>query len=211
MKKIFFIFCLVGVLFASEPIVLYLGKTYKFKEKDLLIAIHQYIEKNKDKIKQKIEKLRENAKQDIKNFKPKGLIPLTPALKNRVFYPDMNYTLDRDITDIEGRIIYPKGFTFNPLKYAKLSYGIVVINGNNRREVEWFKKSKYANTIAYRLFISDGSYYKLIKELNQPVFYCLPKIVKRFHLKHTPSVIIQRGEKMEVREICLTCKDKDKK
>lgn len=147
--------------------------------------------------------MRDTAKNRIKNYKPEGIKPLTPAKKNRVFYPDLTYTLDRDITDAEGKIIYPKGFTFNPLKYAHLSYGIVVINGKNPTEVEWFKNSKYANTIAYRLLITDGNYYKLTKELNQNVYYCMPQIQERFQLKHTPSIIIQKGDKMEVREICL--------
>lgn len=190
---------------------LFIGDTHEFAEKDMLEAIYQHIEDNKPQIMDRLNKAKEKIKEKVKNYKPKGLIPLKPALKDRVFYPDMNYTLDRDITDINGRTIYKKGFTFNPLEYVKINYGIVVINGKNRKEVEWFKNSKYANTIAYRLLITDGSYYDLIKELNQQVFYCLPEITKRFKLEHTPSIIIQKDNKIEVTEKCLSCEKQRKK
>jgi len=196
------------MLYASSNNELFIGDTHEFAEKDMLEAIQQHIEENKPQIMQRVEEEKEKAKEKIKNYQPKGLIALEPAQKDRVFYPDMSYTLDKDIADAEGKIIYPKGFTFNPLEYTKLNYGIIVINGKNRKEVEWFKNSKYANTIAYRLFITDGSYYDLIKELNQQVFYCLPEITQRFKLEHTPSIVVQNGNKMEISEVCLSCKSK---
>jgi len=196
------------MLYASPDNELFIGDTREFAEKDMLEAIQQHIEDNKPQIMQRVEEEKEKAKEKIKNYQPKGLIALEPAQKDRVFNPDMSYTLDKDIADAEGKIIYKKGFTFNPLEYTKLSYGIVVINGKNREEVEWFKNSKYANTIAYRLLITDGSYYDLIKELNQQVFYCLPEITQRFKLEHTPSIVVQKGNKMEVTELCLSCKTK---
>ncbi|AII15600.1 conjugal transfer protein TraW (plasmid) [Campylobacter iguaniorum] len=197
------------MLYASSNNELFIGDTHEFAEKDMLEAIQQHLTDNKEKIEKRFEEEKIKAKEKIKQYQPDGLIALEPALKDNVFEPDMSYTLDRDIKDAEGNIIYKKGFTFNPLKYAKLGYGIVVINGKNRQEVEWFKNSKYANTIAYRLLITDGSYYDLIKELNQQVFYCLPEITKRFQLKHTPSIVVQKREKIEVSEICLSCREKE--
>lgn len=197
------------MLYGSPNNELFIGDTHEFAEKDMLEAIHQHIEDNKPQIMDRIDKEKEKAKAKVKSYQPKGLIALEPALKDRIFYPDMSYTLDKDIADVEGRIIYQKGFTFNPLEYTKISYGIIVINGKNREEVEWFKNSKYANTIAYRLFITDGSYYDLIKELNQQVFYCLPEITQRFKLEHTPSIVVQRGNKMKVTEKCLSCESKE--
>ncbi|KIM05901.1 MAG: chromosome segregation protein ParM [Sulfurovum sp. AS07-7] len=199
----------VIMLYGSPSNELIIGDTHEFAEKDMLDAIRQHIEDNKPQIMDRLEKEKERLKEKVKNYQPEGLIPLEPALKDRVFYPDMSYTLDKDIMDAEGRIIYQKGFTFNPLEYTKLNYGIIIINGKNREEVEWFKNSKYANTIAYRLFITDGSYYDLIKELNQQVFYCLPEITQRFKLEHTPSIVVQKGNKMEVSEKCLNCRSKN--
>lgn len=178
MKKIMLsIFISTIMLYASNTNnEIFVGETHEFAEKDMLEAIQQHIEDNKPQIMQRVDQESVKQKEKIKNYQPKGLIELEPALRDRVFYPDMQYTLDKDIIGADGNVIYKKGFTFNPLEYTNLTYGIVVINGNNRNEVEWFKNSKYANTIAYRLLITNGNYYDLIKELNQQVFYCLPEL-----------------------------------
>jgi len=210
-KKIALLLIASMMMLHASANELFIGNTHEFAEKDMLQAIQEHIEENKDQIMQRAEEEKNKAKENVKNYQPKGLVALKPAMKDRVFYPNMSYVLDKDIVDANGKIIYQKGFTFKPLEYTKLSYGIVVINGKNPKELEWFKNSKYANTIAYRLLITDGSYYDLIKELNQQVFYCLPQITQRFKLQHTPSIVIQKGNKMEVSEICLSCKSKQEK
>jgi len=45
----------------------------------------------------------------------------------------------------------------------------------------------------------------MYKKLNQPVFYALPVVEKRFKLQHTPSIITQIGSKIQVKEICIDC------
>jgi len=194
--------------FANDEHSVSVGQTYEFGEADMLDAINDHLVNNKDKIAQKVNIEQEKMKEKAKNFKPDGMLTLSPADRNNTFSPDMTYTLDQDIADAEGRVIYPQGFSFNPLKYQKLSYGMVVIDGSNKDEVEWFKKSGYANTIAYRVLLSDGNYYDVSKELNQQVYYCLPQITKRFQLNHTPSIVTQKGDAMEVKEICIkNCKE----
>jgi len=205
MKKIIILLISSVMVFYGSTNVFYLGKTHKFAEQDMIEAIGKYIQKNKGEIIKKMKKVKKRLKSEAKDYSPDGLIALSPAPKNRVFYPDMKYKLNMDIPDVNGKIIYPKGFTFNPLKYLRLSYGIVVINGKNKDEIKWFKNSKYANTIAYRVFITSGNYHDVMKKLNQQIFYCLPSIVKRFKLRHTPSIIIQKGYKIEVSQLCLSC------
>lgn len=51
----------------------------------------------------------------IKNFKPGDLHPLPAATAARSFLVDMTYTLDADIPDGKGGVLYPRGFSFNPL------------------------------------------------------------------------------------------------
>ncbi len=207
-KKSFIALLLSNLLLANSNNTLYLGEVYEFAEKNLLELIQEHLIKNKDVIEKRANQAREEAKENIKNYKPKGMIPLTPATRDREFSPDLTYTLTQDIKDIKGNIIYPQGFTFNPAKYAKISYGIVVINANNPKELEWLEQSDYLNTIAYRIFLSDGSYYEMVEKYKQSFYYLLPEIAKRFALKHTPSIIKQQGEKIIVNEICLECKDK---
>ena len=211
MKKLFLILSLSASLFAKETDnILNLGKTYEFKERDILELIQEHLTKNRPELEQKLLGQRDKLKENIKNWKPKDMVKLTPAPKNNTFSPDMTWTLTKDIKDHEGNIIYPQGFSFNPAKYARLSYGIVVINANDKEELEWLEKGGYLNTIAYRIFLSEGSYYEMIQKYKQDFYYLLPEIAKRFQLKHTPSIIKQEGEEIIIQEACLKCNQENK-
>lgn len=206
MKKIFFsTMILTSILYAGSGKEMVLGETRDFAERDMIELIQEFIEKNRAKIEQKAIKTREQARENVKNYRPKGLMPLEPALEDRIFYPDLTYTLDQDIRNANGDILYPKGFKFNPADYVKLSYAMIVINGDNKKEVEWFKKSGFSNQISYRLLLSQGSYYDLNQELKQEVFYLNPQIREKFKLQKTPSIIKQIDNKIQVSEICIPC------
>lgn len=194
-----------NLLIANNRIELNLGQSYDFAERDIIELIHEHIAKNQDKINARAEKDKEKAKESVKNFKPKGLVPLEPATQDRVFYPPLEYTLQEDIVDANGRVLYKKGYTFNPADYVTLNYAMIVIDATNKREIEWLKKSDYLNSIAYRILLSDGSYYEMMNELQQEVFYLMPEIRKKFQIQKTPSIIKQVENKIEVKEICLSC------
>jgi conjugal transfer pilus assembly protein TraW len=184
--------------------VLHIGKTYPFAEEDLLVAIHKRIQEKKAELEKKAVELSNEAKKQIINFKPKGIDPLTPADKNSTRIIDLTYTLPFDIKDANGKVIYPKGFKFNPADYVKLSYEIIILNANRPQEVEWFFKSKYSkNPLMYRVFLTDGNWYNFQKRYKHQVFYCLPQIEKRFKLRHTVSIIRQVGDKFEIKEIAV--------
>lgn len=206
MKKVVFISLFaLNLLIADNRVELILGQSYDFAEKDIIELIHEHINKNKDEINARLDSERDKSKERIKNFKPKGLIPLESATQDRVFYPPLEYTLKEDIVGADGRVIYKKGYSFNPADYVKLHYAMVVIDATNKREVEWLKQSGYLNSIAYRILLSDGSYHDMINELEQEVFYLMPEIRKKFQIQKTPSIIKQIENKIEVKEICLSC------
>lgn len=211
MKKIFFsTIILASILYAGGGKEMVLGKTKDFAERDMIELIQEFIEKNKAQIEQKAFKTREQARENVKNYQPKGLLPLKPALEDKIFYPDLTYTLDQDIKNANGDILYPKGFQFNPADYVKLSYAMVVINGNNKKEVEWFEKSGFSNQVSYRLLLSEGSYYDLNQELKQEVFYLNPQIREKFKIEKTPSIIKQIDNKIQIHKIYIPCMENNK-
>lgn len=179
-----------------------IGNTYSIVEKDALeeikekaknVDISRYINKNK-------------LENKIKNYRPNDAPPLKTAHSDSSFTVDLTYTLDFDITDGRGNIVYPKGYTFNPLDYINYNKTIVVINGADNRQVEWFEKSEHGKDINTLLLITNGSYYRLSQRLKRQVFYANAKIVERFKIKAVPSVIYQKGNVMEVKEIAVNVK-----
>lgn len=139
----------------------------------------------------------------IKNFRPDDLHPLPAATADNSFLVDMTYTLDGDIPDGKGGVLYPKGFSFNPLDYVSLTSVLVVIDAGDRRQVDWFKTSPYAENYRTRLLLSGGDYYDLSDELERPVFYLMDRVARRLQVAAVPSVIRQQGNMLQVREVML--------
>lgn len=184
-----------GVVYAKNLGVV--GATYHIVEKDALKEIE-------DKAKQVNwgeAFSRKEMEKRIKVYKPKNLKPLVRAEKDRTFTVDMTYTLQYDIPDGKGGILYPKGYTFNPLDYIDFPKTLVVLNGADIEQVSWFKNSEYYKDYRVMLLITDGPYYELSRELERPVFYLNEAIVNRFQLRAVPSVIKQEGRLMEVSEV----------
>ena len=136
-------------------------------------------------------------------YQPVNLHTLPRASSDRVFIVDLTHTLERDIKDSQGNLLYPQGFTFNPLQYAGLSGGLVVIDGSDPKQVEWFKGSPYFQNQRAILLLSGGYAAEVKQELKRPVYYLTHDIAARLQLKAAPSVVVEQDNKLTVREVCL--------
>jgi len=166
------------------------GKTYPVQEPDIVEEIRKKAAKIKDKA----------MLERIITYQPASLHTLPPATADKTFLVDMTYTLDRDLADADGRIIYPRGYTFNPLDYISFTGGLVVIDGQDASQVKWFRASPYFENHRARLLLSDGHAVELIETLQRPVFYLTDDIAGRLKLQAVPSVVIQKEGKLQVRE-----------
>jgi conjugal transfer pilus assembly protein TraW len=171
------------------------GKTYPIAEKDALTEI----EGRASTVDWK--RLFSNVKPE--NYRPKNLTELPRAPETRSFLVDMTYTLKTDIPDGRGGILYPAGYSFNPLDYVTFKKTLVVIDGTDREQVDWFVHSKYKGQTDIVLLLTGGSTTGLQNQLKQPVFYATRLIVQRFNLAAVPSVIHRKDRAMEVVEIAL--------
>ncbi len=139
----------------------------------------------------------------IREYRPKDLRKLPVARHDRAFLVDMTYTLDRDIPDGKGGILYQKGDTFNPLDYIGFNRALVIIDGSDRRQVEWFQRSPWRKDMNAMLLLTGGSWYKTGESLKRPVFYADRLMVTRLKLQAVPSVAVRTGRFMEVREYAI--------
>jgi conjugal transfer pilus assembly protein TraW len=175
------------------------GQTYPIAEQDALKEIKERVAQvdwSKIFNRKKTEKA-------VQNYRPDT--PFLPrAREDAVRLVDMTYTLAFDIPDGKGGILYPKGYTFNPLDYINFQKTLVIINGNDPDQVAWFTGSDYAGGFDSMLLLTAGSYYELGKKLERPVFYATADMVKRFQLGAVPSIVHQKGRYMEVREVALS-------
>lgn len=178
------------------------GRVYPIAEKDCLNEIREKAKKLD------WEKIRDESIETAKNYKPENLVKLPKATQDRTFLVDMSYTLGNDIPDKDGKIIYPRGYRFNPLEYIDYPIKLVVIDGSDSDQVAWFQNSPYAKDYQVRLLITDGYHIELREKLNRPIYYAHRLIVERLQLDRLPCIVIQKGVHMEVKEIAIVSENK---
>ena len=172
------------------------GATYAIAEKDALVEIEQ---KAKGIDWSKVIK-----RKPIEEYSgPEDRVSLPRAARDRSFPVDMTYILQIDVPDGKGGVLYPKGYTFNPLDYISFTRTLVVINGNDQEQVKWFAASEYKGRVDVMLLLTEGRYGRLGKKLDVPLFYADSQIVERLQLAAVPSVVKQEGKEMVVREIAV--------
>jgi conjugal transfer pilus assembly protein TraW len=145
-----------------------------------------------------VKKARNFTPEDVKEMRMIG-----PARKDCTFLVDMTYTLERDIKDDKGNLVYPAGYAFNPLNYVAYPRTLVILNGKRPEHIRWFKESSYAKDAQVTLLLTDGSYSELSRSLKRPVFYASTKLIEVFKIEAVPSVVRQSGAYMEVTEVSL--------
>ena len=180
------------------------GRTYPIAEKDALTEIEERA--------RQVDWEKVMDKRKLENFQgPPDKATLPRAQRGQVRQVDMTYTAEIDVPDGKGGILYPKGYTFNPLDFITYPKTIIVINGNDKDQVSWFKDSEYSQQMDVTLMITEGAFGVITKKVNRTVFYATTKIINRFQLAAVPSIIKQKGQYMEVTEVVPTLSRKVKK
>ncbi len=170
------------------------GKTWPVVEQDITIEL-------KSTVREKLDRAITDIQKNVKKYQPsEGLYRLPVCKKNTSFTVDMTWTLTRDLRDNKGKVIYPKGYRFNPLQYVPFSQIIVVIDATDSDQVTWFKQSLYSTDSRVLLLLSDGYAFEMMSELKRPVYYLSKTIAERLKLRVVPSVISRVNKEMEVFE-----------
>lgn len=179
------------------------GNIYRIAEPDAL----KELEDKAASMDLKERNKKEETARKIERYRPSNAVSLPPAKKDRTSLVDMTYTLEFDIPDGRGGILYPKGFVFNPLDYIPFSRTIVVLNGAAENEINWFMASEYYKRTEVVLLITDGMWKDLMHRFKRNVFYLTEPVRTRLRLSSTPSIIVKKDNKyMEVKEIHVPAK-----
>ena len=176
------------------------GATWQIKEKDALVQIMNGL-KHKDWHKFFTKKRFLDA---FHKYEDRLSTNLPTSKKHIIYNVNMRYTLNHTIRDAKGNILYPKGYTFNPLDYFKVPFVYVIINGDDKKQVKWFIHSKYYNKIKSMILICKGDVLTLEKKVKLPIFYADKRIIKKFDIKTVPSIAYQKGDKFYVEEIPIS-------
>lgn len=110
------------------------------------------------------------------------------------------YTLDQEIRLPDGKLLYPKGFTFNPLTYVSLPQRLIIVQPG---DLAWALKTA---TITDFILLAaggpkDADALTLGERYGRAIFILEPRIKERLGLTVAPVIVRQVGQKLELSEV----------
>jgi conjugal transfer pilus assembly protein TraW len=160
------------------------------------------------------EQFQENVKAGVRRPRPIGLITTnTPE----VFLVDPTLTLAKDITDIDGNLIYAKGTRVNPFDTAtwpalqrsnvgqfQFSKTLVFFDGDDVQQVLWAKEFAATHKNAHKIkwILTGGEPETLHHQLQARIYFDQQGNISRaLTVKRVPSIVKQEGVMWQVREV----------
>lgn len=174
------------VAMLAMPIVL-LATTYSIAEPDII----SQVESKKGVFAKNMKKEDAKAREKMSHMSGASLVK---AQKSYAYYVDPTYTLEQDIPRVDRSgnqigILYPKGYTFNPLQYLMVAPPpIVALNACDKKELALAKSLMKDRSDA--MFASSGCELEQFpKDTGRPLYLVTDEMKKKFELKYTLSVI----------------------
>ena len=181
-----------------------LGPTYEIAEPHLLVFIEQRLrEKERSG---ELQRLAEAARaRGIDTVRqPPPVEGLRTTERPRTFYVDPSFTLDRNITDPQGRLMFAAGTRKNPLEVVSLSRHLLFFDARDPRQVKHARElsGRYAGRI--KPILTGGSYLDLMKAWRVPVYYDQSgTLTRRFGIRQVPALVSQDGLRLRIDELGL--------
>nr|WP_237230180.1 conjugal transfer protein TraW [Sphingobium sp. TKS] len=104
------------------------------------------------------------------------------------------YTLSDEIRLPGGKLLYPKGFTFNPLDYVSLPQRLVIVHPRN---LGW--ALDHARLTDF-ILLTAGDALELSERTGRALFILEERVKERLGLTVAPVIVSQVGKKLELHE-----------
>jgi conjugal transfer pilus assembly protein TraW len=127
---------------------------------------------------------------------------LMPATRSQTRNVVPFYTLDTEIRLPTGELLYPRGYSFNPLAYVTLPQRLVVVHP---RDLGWALKT--ARLTDFILLAAgsarDDDAITLSERTGRAIFILEERVKDRLNLTVAPVIIAQIGQRLELTEVRL--------
>ncbi|MDD5296528.1 MAG: type-F conjugative transfer system protein TraW [Rhodocyclaceae bacterium] len=178
------------------------GPTYDIAERDLIEVI-------KDKFR-RMEKTGELAgmQDDYKRKvmggieRPRPVSGIRPTETARTFFIDPTWTLDRNVVDEKGNVLYPAGTRINPFDYARMTQALLFFDGRDKMQIAFAKRFMAESKMRVKPILVGGEPMKLMRQWKREVFYDQGgALSRRFSITQAPAVVSQQRRQLRVDEI----------
>lgn len=181
-----------------------IGPTYGIAETNLLAMIEQRLLAKKES--GELRRLEEEAKRQavLSVQSPKPIPGLKRADTARTFYFDPTYTLDRNVFDGSGRLLFPVGTKKNPLEIVSLSKHLLFFDARDEQQIARARQLIDVYRGKVKPILVAGSYLAVMKRWQLPVYYDQGGILtKRLGINKVPAIVSQDGLRLRIDELVL--------
>jgi len=201
---------LLGLLFLTLPPAALavslgtIGPTYPIREQNLLTFIQERLQEKQQS--GELAKLEDEARRRsvaaVEN--PASVPGLGLTETARTFYYDPTYTLDHNIFDDQGKLLFAAGTKKNPLEVVSLSQHLLFFDARDKRQVAKARKLIAFYRGRVKPILVGGSYLKLMKAWRIPVFYDQRGVLtRRLGIAHVPALVSQQGLRLRIDELTI--------
>ena len=181
-----------------------IGPTYGISEPHLLAFIEQRLrEKERSGELQRLaDESRARGVAAVRQPVPVAGVHATESA--RTFYVDPSFTLDRNIVDAQGRLLFAAGTRKNPLDVVSLSKRLLFFDARDRRQVARARElvANYEGHV--KPILTGGSYLDLMRAWRTPVYYDQQGVLtRRLGIRQVPALVSQEGARLRIDEMVL--------
>ncbi len=168
------------------------GTTYQIEEEDLLNVIETRLKS--PEFEQRVRSMLGKARDNMYRLTKYGG-RFSRAEKDRVYRIDPTWTLDMDIADHRGNIIFKKGMAVNPADYVPLTGKYIFIDGNDEKQVSYALNGKFR-----KIVLTSGDLKELTRSHRQRFFLVNDDLIEKIQLTRVPAILEQDGRYLRVTE-----------
>ena len=181
-----------------------IGPVYPIQEPHLLDFIRKRLQEKERN--GELKKLEEQARArgiGAVNH-PKPVAGIKSAETARTFYFDPTFTLDRNILDDKGNLMFPAGTRKNPLEVVALSKHLLFFDARDKRQVIRARELIALYRGRVKPILVGGSYLDLMKSWRTPVYYDQQGVLtRRLGIQQVPAIVSQEGLRLRIDELVL--------
>jgi len=129
---------------------------------------------------------------------------LRTAEATRTFYFDPTFTLDHNVQDDKGHLLFPAGTRKNPLEIVSLSKRLLFFDARDRRQVARARDLIDFYHGHVKPILVGGSYLDLMKSWRMSVYYDQQGVLtRRLGITRVPAIVSQEGLRLRIEELVL--------
>lgn len=219
MSKFFSIGVFLTILFFStysfsENLGVY-GQVYTIAEPDLLTFIHdRLLQFKQDGRLKKMQVNFENkvAQHVIRPTPVAGVSNASSDSKTKIFYYTPNFTLQQNIYDMNGKLLFPAGTQINPLNKKQVAAvapqavipqfneTLIFINADSTSQVAWTKKQIKLIKGIYKIILVKGNLKTASDALGRIYFDQDGVLCHQFGINRVPAILTRASNRLKIIE-----------